>query len=166
MGNLCGCMLADSACGLGCGELIGGVVAGLIGSAIAWTVGRTVRSKRNRDDFGSLAGEYQVREKQPSEQPDGTVTISGSGPNLDFLWTLGNGSEARGRLAMNEQSRVTGSGSYEHRRGANRGWGDLTIQVASRERNSVRLLVDGRYTSQKDRQQVASAWVWETLRPR
>jgi hypothetical protein len=61
---------------------------------------------------------------------------------------------------MNEQSRVTGAGSYEHFRGAG-GWGDFSVQVASRERGVVRLLVDGRYTDQANRKVVATAWVWQ-----
>jgi hypothetical protein len=111
-----------------------------------------VRWKRNRDDFGSLAGSYDVNEKEPSDRADGTVVIEGNGPTLAFVWRLADGSEARGTIAMNEQSRVTGTGSYEHFRDGKLGWGDLWLQVASRERDAVRLLVDGRYTKQEARQ--------------
>lgn len=136
-------------------------MAGLIASAFAWAIGLALRLKRNRDDFGSLAGKYSVNEKEPSQRPDGTVVIDGNGPNLNFVWTFADGTEARGQIAMNEQSRVTGSGSYEHVRDERHGWGDVWLQVGSRERDAVRLLVDGRYTNQEKRLGVASAWVWE-----
>jgi hypothetical protein len=77
---------------------------------------RAARWRRNRDDFGRLAGEYRVSEKQPSERADGTATLSGSGPMLTLAWTLEDGSEVTGTLSMNEQSPVTGAGSYEHTR--------------------------------------------------
>jgi hypothetical protein len=141
-------------------ELLGGVVAGLVASAIAWCVGRVVRWQRNRDDFGSLAGAYDVSEKETGLAV-GTVAIHGHGPILNLEWTHPDGSQASGRIAMNEQSRVTGSGSYEHRRGSNVGWGYFMLQVASRERDAVRLLVDGTFTDQELRRQTASAWVWE-----
>jgi hypothetical protein len=35
------------------------------------------------------------------------------------------------------------------------------VQVASRKEGAVSLLVDGRFTDQAARQQIASAWVWE-----
>lgn len=143
------------------GEVLGGVVAGLIASGIAWGIGRLVRWRRNAGDFGVLAGTYDVFEKQPSAEAAGTVTLTGDGPVLDVVWTLEDGSEARGTLTMNEQSRVTGAGTYEHRRGTNRGWGEFTVHVASRRARAVRLLVDGRFTDQKLRQQIASAWTWE-----
>lgn len=117
---------------------------------------------RNRDDFGRLAGEYRVTQKPPSNESNGTARLSGNGPLLDLVWTFEDGSKAKGTLSMNEQSRVTGAGSYEHFRGAG-GWGDFSVQVATRERDAVRLLVDGQYTDQANRKLVATAWVWQKL---
>jgi hypothetical protein len=149
-------------CGRGFGwDLAGGVIAGLIAAGIAWGIGFALRVRRNRSRFGRLAGTYRVFEKQPSRKGAGTVEVTGNGPTLDFAWTLADGSKAAGQIAMNEQSGVTGSGSYEHTRGANQGWGYLSVQVASRERGAARLLVDGTYTRQKTRDEVATAWVWE-----
>jgi hypothetical protein len=146
---------------VGWSDLLGGVVAGVIASTIAWGISRLYRLRRNRIDFGRLAGEYRVREKQPSEEADGTVTLRGNGPVLDLAWTLGDRSEVRGTVSMNEQSRVSGAGSYDHVRGENYGWGYFSLQVAEGERGPIRLLVDGRFTDQKARQQIAGAWVWE-----
>jgi hypothetical protein len=153
--------IVESRWAFGRGEVLGGVIAGLIASAIAWGVGRLVRWKRNIDDFGVLAGEYNVYEKAPSDRADGTLTLKGKSPVLDVSWTLEDGSTVRGTLTMNEQSRVTGSGSYEHRRGSAGGWGDFSVHVASRKQGAVRVLVDGRFTDQELRRQIASAWVWE-----
>ena len=99
--------------------------------------------------------------KYPSNQPDGKAKVSRDGATLGFVWTFPDGTEATGTLAMNEQSRVTGSGSYKHLRGA-LGWGYLTAHVASREKDAAQLLVDGRYTL--DRGDVSTAWVWEMPR--
>jgi hypothetical protein len=155
--------------GVGWGDVLGGVVAGLIASVLAWAVGRVLRWRRNRFDFGGLAGAYRVNEKW-SEKDDGTATVSGTGPLLKFTWTLADGSEVKGTLAMNEQSRVTGAGSYDHVRGNAYGWGHFTFQVAGRKQGGVRLLVDGRFTDQRARQEIAGAWLWEmdkaTLRER
>jgi hypothetical protein len=96
-----------------------------------------------------------------SGQADGTATLSGNGPVLKLAWTLKDGSEVNGTLAMNEQSRVTGAGGYDHVRGTAYGWGDLSVQVAVRRRDKVRLLADGRFTDQRARQQIAGAWVWD-----
>ena len=159
---LAGCRsILELVAGVGWGDLLGGVLAGFIASTVAWGVGRIRRWRRNRDDFGRLAGEYLVSEKQPSERADGTVTLGGSGPVLDLAWTLKDGSEVRGMISMNEQSRVTGAGSYDHVRGTNYGWGYFSLQVAVRERGVVRILVDGRFTDQRTRRQIAGAWVWE-----
>jgi hypothetical protein len=67
---------------------------------------------------------------------------------------------------MNEQSRLDGTGSYDHVRGSNEGWGHLTVHVQSRERDAARLLVDGLYTRQRCRDVVATAWIWEMRPPR
>ena len=147
--------------GVGWGDVLGGVAAGLIGSFLAWAVGRAIRWRRNRIDFGGLAGEYRVSDKGLSETANGAATLSGTGSVLEFAWTLEDGSEIEGTLAMNEQSRVTGAASYDHVRGSAYGWGDFSFQMAGRERPGVRLLVDGRFTDQRTRQQVAGAWVWD-----
>jgi len=147
--------------GVGWGDVLGGVVAGLIASFLAWAVSKALRWRRNRLDFGGLAGEYRVSEKGRSETGNRTATLTGAGPLLKFAWTLKDGSEIKGTLAMNEQARVTGAGSYDHVRGSAYGWGGLSFQVAGRERSSVHLLVDGWFTDQTARQQIASAWVWK-----
>lgn len=147
--------------GVGWGDLLGGIVAGLIGAAIVGAFAWWRRRRRDRADFGSLAGSYAVTEKQPSQRAEGTVTVTGDGPLLSFEWTTADGSQAHGTLAMNEHSRVTGTGSYEQVRGLNHGWGYLTVYVASREQGAARLLVDGRYTRQANRDEVSTAWVWE-----
>lgn len=140
-----------------------GVLAGVIAAGIAWGIGRTIRWGRNLNDFGRLAGEYRVIEKQG--RTDGTVIITGNGSQLGFIWTMRDKSTVEGTLAMNEQSRVTGAGSYTHSRGESYGWGDLSFQVAARKRGAIRLLVDGRFTNTTSRSHVASAWVWEMVAP-
>ena len=65
---------------------------------------------------------------------------------------------------MNEQSRLTGAGGYQHERGG-LGWGHLAVVVASRGENTARLLLDGRYTDQDTRDLVATAWVWDMKSP-
>lgn len=147
--------------GIGWGEVLGGIVAGLLASAVIAVAARCWRRHRDRKDFGCLAGTYDVTEKQPTEQPDGMVEVAGDGPVLTFVWTFGDGSVAEGALTMNEQSRVTGAGSYKHVRGSNLGWGYVTLIVASRGKDAAQLLVDGRYTRQKHRDEIATAWVWE-----
>lgn len=141
-------------------DLLGGVLAGLIGTAIIYGFSKVRQQRRNSADFGCLAGVYDVTVKQ-SDEPEGSVMITGDGPLLSFAWKMDGGTDAVGTIAMNEQSRVTGSGSYEH----GDGWGYLTVQVASRERGAARLLVDGRYTRQKERDEVSTAWVWEMSEP-
>jgi hypothetical protein len=66
-------------------DLLGGILAGLIGSAIVLAAGWWWQRRRNRADFGCLAGTYNVTEKQPSQKPEGTVTINGDGPLLAFV---------------------------------------------------------------------------------
>ena len=156
-------LIATLAClsSIGGSEIVGGVVAGLIASAIAWVVLRGLRWKRDRDDFGVLSGDYRVIEKPPWEQAQGTVTITVNGSILAFEWTWLDGSEARGTIAMDERSRVTGLGSYEHTRHGSTGWGYLSIRIASREPNAARILVDGWYTDKEQYQRVATAWFWD-----
>lgn len=147
--------------GVGWGDLLGGVIAGLIASAVVGALVWWWRRRRDRKDFGCLAGTYDATEKQPSEKPDGTVVVTGDGPVLTFVWRFGDGSVADGTLAMNEQSRFIGSGGYEHVRGRNLGWGQVTVIVASRDKGAARLLIDGQYTRQEMRDAVWTAWVWE-----
>lgn len=136
-------------------NVLGGVFAAFAYALILWWR----RRERNLDDFGRLAGKYRVTQKW-SEEPQGTVTLSGNGPKLDFVWTMEDGSAPTGKLWMNEQTRLTGAGSYQHRR-TGFGWGELTVQVADRERGAVRLLVDRQFTDPTAHQPVAEAWVWE-----
>jgi hypothetical protein len=139
-------------------DYVGGILAGLIASLIAYGFVTARRLKRNDEYFACLAGTYDVTEKQRETRREGTVTITGNGPLLDFVWTLANGRVARGTLAMNEQSRVTGSGGYEHEPD---GWGYLDVRVASRTPGTARLLVDGRYTRPDHGDEWARARVWE-----
>jgi hypothetical protein len=139
-------------------EVKGGVVAGLLGAFIAWGIGRLIREKRNRDDFGRLAGDYDVMDKADRTQVIATATIKGRGPRLEMTWQWNDGSLVTGQVSMNEQSRVTGAGSYTHVRGSALGWGSIYVQVADHDRRV--LLVDGTFTDSDSRQQVASAWVW------
>lgn len=158
--RLIACDHGDGLWGFGWADFLGGIAAGLIATGIVWVATSLLRRKRNRDAFGPLIGTYKVTRKHPSDQPDGEVTIKGDGPILTLDWTLASGSRAEGTLAMNEQSRITGAGSYEHVQGAP-GWGYLTVHVASRKKGAARLLVDGRYTREAKRDEVSTAWVWE-----
>jgi hypothetical protein len=135
----------------------GGVLAGLLAALIAWAVGRGLRRRRNRADFGSLSGGYQVAEKSTDEVA-GTATLTGNGPSLHLSWVMEDGTVATGTIVMNEQSRVDGSGSYTHDTESGLGWGYLRVRVASRD--PVVLRVDGTFTDQRARSEVASAWVW------
>jgi hypothetical protein len=117
-------------------DLLGGILAGLIGSAIVLAAGWWWRRRRNRADFGCLAGTYNVTEKQPSQKPEGTVTINGDGPLLAFVWTTADGSNAEGMLTMNEQARTTGTGSYA-RRSRVRGASGPAVIVAVRRTDEV-----------------------------
>jgi hypothetical protein len=137
------------------GDIAGGVVAGLIAALIAWAIGRGLRERRNRRDFGRLAGDYDVTVKLEGT-PEGVVTLRRRGSNLDLTWVLANDTIATGTLAMNEQSRVTGSGSYVHETASGTVGGELHVQVAPPDT----LFVDGVYTQQQARETVATAWVW------
>jgi hypothetical protein len=140
-------------------EITGGVIAGLIGVLIAWVIGRAIRWKRDWDDFGNLVGNYVVTEKGGLGRAVAEATITGHGATLAMEWRWDDGSVVAGRIVMNQQSRVTGSASYTHRRGSATGWGYLQLQVATPGRDV--LLVDGVFTEPAARQQVASAWILE-----
>jgi len=53
---------------------------------------------------------------------------------------------------------VAGAGSYTHETLSGNGWGNLRVRVASRD--PVVLQVDGTYTDQRPRSEIATAWVW------
>jgi hypothetical protein len=91
-------------------DIWGGVVAGLIASLIVWGFSSGRRRWRNRADFGSLAGDYEVEEKA-TNKPEGTATLTGTGPTLGLRWVLEDGTVTMGTIVMNEASRVDGAGS-------------------------------------------------------
>lgn len=124
---------------------------------------RTERGRdwRNRADFGCLAGEYDVTVKS-TEEAEGTATLTGSGPILALRWVLADATVATGTIVMNEQSRVDGSGSYTHDTETGPGWGYLRVLVESRDPAVLR--VDGTFTDQDERREIATAWVWRQLR--
>ena len=142
-------------------EIVGGVLAGLIATAIVGGFAWLRRYVRNRADFGSLAGEYEVTTKS-TDEAEGMATLSGTGPILGLRWVLANGTVATGTVVMNEQSRVDGSGSYTHDTETGPGWGYLRVRVDSRDPAVLR--VDGTFTDQDVRTEIATAWVWRQLR--
>jgi hypothetical protein len=147
---------------LGWADFFGGVLAGLIASGIGATAVWCWRGWQRSAAFDPLVGIYGVTRKYPSNEHEGVVRVTRDGATLRFVWAFPDGTQALGTFAMNEQSRMSGSGSYKHFRGA-AGWGFLIVHVASRERDATELLVDGRYT--QDRDEVSTAWVWEKRSP-
>jgi hypothetical protein len=93
-------------------DLLGGILAGLIGSAIVLAAGWWWRRRRNRADFGCLAGTYNVTEKQPSQKPEGTVTINSLAMGRPLVSRC-----ARVQLATSQRGDERGSrGGVRHRR--------------------------------------------------
>lgn len=135
---------------------------GLVSTAV-WAVGALViRRRRNRRDFGLLAGRFRERAKYAETAADGarelTIEVSGNVLTVRFtLLPLGQ-NFLEGEIAMSEGFRRSGSGHYYHDKGGPELWGFWTLTV--RDKNT--LMLHSEYAN-KSKQIIAEGKVWERI---
>jgi hypothetical protein len=142
-------------------DLLVGVLAGVVASAIWWALAWSDRRRRLRRDFGHLAGKYRVTRKLSDLPEPGTVLITVSGNTLRAhqFEGLPDGDSITGEISMNEHLPNTGRGHYAHVKGGKRLWGFWDIQVDDGDT----LLVHTTYANYKTHVAVVSGFVWERL---
>jgi hypothetical protein len=113
------------------GDLLTGVVAGVVAAIIWALLVLAYRWWRRRQNFQHLQGIYGVTRKSTGESQPETVSICVHGNVLRVEYVgLDDEGIASGEIVMNEQLPSSGRGHYRHDTpGRKRGWGFYDIQV-------------------------------------
>ena len=109
-------------------DVLGGVLAGLIATAIWVVCDRVRRFVRLRAKFGRYAGSYSVTAKEEVEPRSERVAITVKGNVLAVRFeNLPPGDSVSGRILMDDQLR--GEGHYWHVKGGAQLWGFWDVQA-------------------------------------
>lgn len=143
--------------GVSWSDLAGGVLAGVIATAV-WALGLWwVEAHRFERAFARLSGHHEVRRKQSSSLEPYTVVVTAKGSVLDVRYDGWRDGSCEGEIVMNRERR--GAGHYSSVKKGKQLWGFWDVQVT----DAGTVLVHEIYAKEETKTQIVSGYRWTRL---